>query len=349
MDSITSKEVVAGDILLYHGDNLISKLIRFFDGTEVNHAGICIGEGRVGEALAQGLTVNNIDGRIQVPEYIIVRRLKTNPGTMQPVTDKAEYYLDIGNRYAFEQILLLTFLGLSRKLQVNPYLKWLLRRLLDEAADWLTSNGDRQPMICSEFVYRCYNEALPAEHDPYSLNIEPFPAVVSGRTRGGRTSTNAAPLNNIHRDSLLAWVDDITSSRNRAASGVLLRSVGEDTTKRIAPKLSAEEKRMSSMPLDDLIRSYLNETRKPATRSLEMEASLRSPEMLNSIEKFSGALYSITKSPAESGKRRLTRGIEDPVLANLSHLLKTAADFVTPGDLFKCIDLYSVGQLSPKT
>jgi hypothetical protein len=349
MDPITAKEAVAGDILLYHGDSLISKLIRFFDGTEVNHAGICIGEGRVGEALAKGLTRNNIDGGIHGPEYIIMRRLKTNPGTLQPVIDKAEYYLNIGNRYAYEQILLLAFLGLSRKLRVNPYLKWLLRKLLDQAADWLTGNGDRQPMICSEFVYRCYNEALPTEHDPYSLNIEPFPVVVPGRTRGARATTRAAPHSNIHRDSLLAWVGDITASRNEAAAGALLRSIRE-TPARTAPKLTAEEKRMSALPLDDLINNYLNQTRRPATRSLELEATLRSPEILRSIEKFGGALYSTANKPAaRSGKRQPSRGIEGQVTANLANLVKTAADFVTPGDLFKCIDLYSVGEITPKT
>ena len=55
MDTITSNEAVTGDILLFHGDSLVSKLIRFFDGTEVNHAAICIGENKLAEAQAQGL------------------------------------------------------------------------------------------------------------------------------------------------------------------------------------------------------------------------------------------------------------------------------------------------------
>jgi hypothetical protein len=349
MDPISVNEVVAGDILLYHGDGLISKLIRFWDGTEVNHAAICIGNGKTGEAQAKGLSRSTIDAGLKSPEYVIVRRLKSIPDTMQPVVDKAEYYLDIGNRYAYEQILLLGFLGISRKLRANTCLKWLLRKLLDQAADWLTANGDKQPMICSEYVYRCYDEALPAEHDPYTLNIDPLPVAAAGGTRGVRSTTRPAPNNNIHRDSLLAWVDEITSSRDRAAFSSLLRSIREAPTRKTIRPLSAEEKKISSMPLDDLIDQYLQETRKPITRSLAQDASLRSPEMLASIEKFGAALYAADKPTPASEKRRLRRGPEDQVADHLSHLLKTAADFVTPGDLLKCIDLDSIGKIMPKT
>jgi hypothetical protein len=345
MDRITVKETVAGDVLLYHGNSLLSKLIRFFDGTVVNHAAICIGEGRLGEAQAKGLAQTDIEGKIKKPEYIIVRRLKVATGTMQPVIDKAEYYLNVGNRYAFAQIVLLAFLGLSRKLQVNNYLTWLLRKILDEAADWITANGDKQPMICSEFVYRCYDEALPAEHDLYSLNIEKLPT--KGRTRKTRAMTEAVRRYNIQRDSLLDWVGDMMANREEAVFSARLGHAGERGIKRAA-RLSREDEKMSSMPLDDLISHYLEETRKPARRSLRLPASLRSPEMLASIEKFSGALYATAKKPSSKlGKRRSTRGIDDQVTAGLSHLLKTAADFVTPGDLLKCVDLYNVGRISP--
>lgn len=349
MDTIKSDEVLPGDILLYHGDALISKLIRFFDGTEVNHAAVCIGADTIGEAQAAGLARSSM-GSLRSPDYAIVRRLKTNPGTMQPVVDKAEYYLNSKNKYAFDQILLLAFLALSRKLQVNPYLKWVLRKLLDNAADWLTKNGDKQPMICSEYVYRCYDEALPTEQDPYSLNIEPFPIAGPGRTRGGRALARATPRSNIHRDSLLAWVSDITTSSDRSASGEMLRSIREPAPRGIARRLSAAEKKMSAMPLDDLIDSYLKETRKPPARSLEMEASLRTPEILGSIEKFGEALYLTQKKPNAAARKMLqNRGVEDQVTANLANLLKTTADFVTPGDLYKCIDLYDVGQILPGT
>jgi len=349
MEIISSKEVIKGDILLYHGKSPVSKLIRFFDGTEVNHAAVCIGEGQVGEALAQGLVRNAIEGQIKNGEYIVVRRLKNNPETMQPVVDKAEYYLAIGNNYAFNQILLLAFLGLSRKLQVNVYVKWLLRKILDQAADWLTTNGEKQPMICSEFVYRCYNEALPTEQDPYSLNIEPFPTTTAGSRRGIKETARKVTANNIHRDSLLAWVGGTLADRTSPAAETLVRSLKETGPKSLAASQNAEEKKLASLPLDDLITKYLDETRKPGRRSLTSEASLRSPDVLRSIEKFGAALHQTLpkakKKPASTGKRGLTGNAE---VENLSVLVKTAADFVTPGDLLKCIDLFNVGQIEQK-
>ncbi len=103
------------------------------------------------------------------------------------------------------------------------------------------------------------------------------------------------------------------------------------------------------MTIDDLIGHYLDESRKPATRSLELEASLRSPEMLSSIANFSRALGKSRKAGRTRPNRSRAIGAgEDQTTADLSNLVKTAADFVTPGDLLKCIDLYDVGQVGPR-
>ena len=75
---------------------------------------------------------------------------------------------------------------------------------------------------------------------------------------------------------------------------------------------------------------------------------MRGPEILASIEKLGAALYYAAKPPAASAKRRLTRNTEDVTADHVSHLLKTAEDFVTPGDLLKCIDLNSIGDIIPK-
>jgi hypothetical protein len=347
--NVTAKEVKVGDVLLFHGDALISKLIRFFDGTDVNHAAICIGTSKIGEAQAKGLATSTIDAGLKSPEYIIVRRLKAVPDTMQPVVDRAEYYLNIGNRYAYAQILLLAFLGITRKLAVNPYLKWLLRKVLDNAADWLTSNGDRQPMICSEYVYRCYDEAWSEQRDAYSINIEPFPSVSSGRTRGVRALAGPLPRRNIQRESLAAWVEKINAGRGTAANTALLRSIREAPSRGVSRSLSTEERKMASMPLDDLIDGYLNEARKPVTRSLVQKETLRTPEILAGIEKFSGALHSAAKPAAISRKLQTGRSAEEQAAENLSFLLKAVPDFITPGDLLKCADLSSIGQISPES
>ena len=349
MEKITKKEIIAGDIILYHGNSLLAKLIQFFDGTEMNHAAIFLGEGMVGEALAGGLTKQTLDKSIKDDEYVIIRRLKTDPGTMEPVANKAEDYLSIGNRYGYEQIFLLAFLGLTRKLHVNQYLEWLLRKILDKAADWLMKQGDRQPMICSEFAYRCYDEALPVAHDPYSLDIDPFPGTIQGDISGMKSFPTAVRKRNFHRDSLLAWTEDVLTTRSRSASNVLLRSLEKGTVKLARKKLSADEKKIAAMPLNALAKNYLEEARKPMARSRSLEASIRSPELLGTISKFSEALFRTTKAqrPKALKSKGLMRG-ETQVPEALDNLFKTAADFVTPGDLYGCKDLYTVGSIAPE-
>lgn len=342
MDTLNKTEVMPGDIVLYHGDSLLAKLIQFFDGTEMNHAAIYLGEGMVGEALAGGLKRRTLEESLSDDEYVLVRRLKTDPGTIDPVVNKARDYLAIGNRYGFEQIFLLAFLGLTRKLQVNPFLGWLLRKIFDQAAAWLMDQGHKQPMICSEFAYRCYDEALPVAHDPYALDIAPFPAPFSEGPPGVK-SFPAAFLNpNVHRDSLLAWTEDVTTRRSRSGSNVLLHSIPKT-------KLSAEERKIAAMPLETLAKNYLEEAKKPLAGSRSLEASLRSPEMLGDIYRFSQALWASNRGQGTKAvkPKKTVRG-DSEVPEALENLFQTAADFVTPGDLYGCHDLFSVGRMVPE-
>lgn len=338
MNTMGMQELSAGDIILYHSNSLLANLIQFFDGTEVNHASVCIGDGKVVEAVGAGIKCNTIRGSIRDAEYVIVRRMKTDPGTMQPVVDKANWYLQIGNRYGYEQLVLLAILGLTRKLQVNNYLSWLLRKIFDQAADILMKQGDRQPMICSEFVYRCYDEALPVAHDPYCLDIALFPGLMRDAIKGVRGSKKAPESGNIHRDSLLVWACNFAGSRS-FLSDFLSQSSG----KRSQRALSAEEKRMAKMSIDDLASNYLKEVKKPKTRSLELEASLRSPQLLQSIYEFSKSFYAVT---AVGNTATAPRSLEKDIPSVLDHLLRTVADFVTPGDLYKCDNLSSIGRIS---
>ena len=345
MDVITKNDFAAGDVVLYHGTAVISRLIRLFDGTEVNHAAVYLGDGTLGEAIGKGLSRQTVPTSLAQSEYVIVRRLKTDPGTMLPVLDKATTYLANGNRYGYEQIVLLAFLGLTRKLAVNGTLRWLLRKLFDEASSWLMQHGDRQPMICSEFVYRCYDEARPAAHDPYALDINPFPASIGTGAPGSRAM---APVSGkVHRDSLLAWTAGVMTDRSRSAANVLARTFEAGAKKKRV--LSAAERKMAALSLDELGDRYLEELkRKPEAkaRAFEQEAAIRDTEMLAGVRKFSEAWYraTVTARPRalESWSARAAKG-ETPTA--LDHLLRTAADFVTPGDLYTCGNLFSVGKI----
>jgi hypothetical protein len=339
MDTIEITDLQDGDVMLYHGNSWLAKAIRFFDGQEVNHAGLYVGGLKVDEALAGGLTERGLQESIKDDEFIIIKRLKSHPGTMTPVLDKAKAYITNGNRYGYEQIVLLAFLALTRKLHVNRYLKWLLRKVLDDAADLLMAQGERQPMICSEFVYRCYDEALPTSTDPYSLEINPLTV----KTRISGKKPPQAPL---QRDSLLAWAVDVTTPKKGATSELMISFEGLRGKKPSLPE-APEEKRLASMSLDDLIEQYLLEAKKPPQRSaLDTEASIRNAEMLESIRKFSEAYYQASlKKGTKAAGQPAVKGEAEDVQSVLTHMLETVADFVTPGDLLNCRSLYNAGKI----
>jgi hypothetical protein len=174
-------ELEAGDILLYRSDTWTAKAIRLLDGTEVSHAGLYLGGGFVGEALAvgehAGLGTQPLADSMAGCDWVAVRRLGTTAPTMEPVMGTARRYLDQGNDYAYGQILLLAMICATRKLDLsNPLLRRIVYAAINNAAAfvrWMQSGG-KQPMICSEFVYRSYDEAIfPDKDDSYTIEIEP--------------------------------------------------------------------------------------------------------------------------------------------------------------------------------
>lgn len=341
MNCVRNIGMLDADVILYHGDSWVAKAIRFFDSSEVNHASLYLGGKKVGEALPNGLTERKFLESIKENEYVIIRRLKSYPGTMNPVLKNAKNYLAIGNRYGFEQIVLLAFLGLTRKLMVNVYLQWLLRKVLDEAADVLMKKGKRQPMICSEFVYRCYDEALPAS--TYTLDINSLPVkAMTGFVKVSKTiklPTRAG----MHSDSLLAWAADIKMGSKKTA---FLK--GPKT--RMSARMGFREEKLAAMPKDELIKNYLQETetKKFIDSTLDMEASLRSAEMLASINNFIKAYYAVSaKKTNRAPEPRRVKLMVGEVFPELAHILDTVANFVTPGDLYKCNNLYHVGKITP--
>jgi hypothetical protein len=347
MERLDPKDLLPGDVLLYHGRSLLARLIRFFDGTEVNHAALFLGKGKVGEALARGLTRQTLKKSMGDDAYVVVRRLKTLPETMEPVVRKGEAYLDLGNRYAFDQLLLLAFLGLTRKLPVNPYLKGLLRKIFDRAASWLTAQGQRQPMICSEFVYRCYDEALPTTQDPYSLEICPLPRDYPGGTP--KTFPGRSRPGTLHRDSLLLWAETVYGQSRRKGGDILFPERGKKAAKALSGTSAAEERKAADLTLEDLAERYLGAVKTPVPQARTLEASLRSPEMLEAISRFLSAWYQAFPPAREKKKIRGKRSAKEVDWGEaLKRFLETTADFVTPGDLLHCQDLFSVGSLHPK-
>lgn len=311
-------QLIPGDVLLYRGRGLVSDAIRFIDRSEVSHAGLFLGrfgdKGRsVGEAVREGLIRRELPKSVEHAEWVEVRRLKDPPATLDPVLARAAHYLERGERYAFEQILLLAFLCITRNLAGSSALGRLLRVTLDAAAEFLLQLADagREPMLCSEFVYRCYREALPGALDVLERVAKAREAAV-GTMRG------------IRRGSALALL--IGGQTERAAQeGIGL----PETARGLSPIDPAE--------VDEAIRDYFSDLQTRAPRAARID--LASPELRPSFERFSAALALASRwtgSEAPSRSEAMTA------------LVDAAADFVTPGDLQRSRSLAWCGKMKTK-
>ncbi|GHE12554.1 hypothetical protein [Streptomyces alanosinicus] len=163
-------KVKPGDIVLSRGTGWISQAICLLDGSEVSHAALALEADRVAEAVGEGLRTINGDEVMKDHDLMVARTLAA-PADMAPVIGVGNTYLRRGAKYAHQQVVLLAVLCVSRRIPLPRGGKQMVRTVLDQAAAAVNTMLERgqQPMICSEFVYRCYSEAQP--HAPYTLRI----------------------------------------------------------------------------------------------------------------------------------------------------------------------------------
>jgi len=349
MDALSVSDLAAGDILLYRVTdsikNLHSALIRKLDGTEVSHAGLFMG-GCVAEALAvgehAGLGTQPLTDSIAGCDWIAVRRLQNAPGDMQPVLGTAQMYLDQGNRYAYGQILLLAMVCSTRKLNLsNPLLRRIVYSAINNAAALVRrmQSGGKQPMICSEFVYRDYDEAMPDKVDPYTIEIEPlWQAAARPRLLGRRRrAEKAVPAGHIHPESLLGQL--------QAETGDLCRAIG--TTKALA----AAPAETSEAALDAMIATYLGEESGTVPKTAAVAAAgpeVTMPDLRDAVGAFAESLHDATDAGRKLGRGAFAAPSAGVCATPADTLLEISADFVTPGDLWRSGSLVTIGELRPE-
>jgi hypothetical protein len=316
-------QLMPGDVLLYRSKGSISDAIRVIDRSEVSHAGLFLGryEGKgrtVGESIREGVMRRELPKSIEHAEWVESRQLKEPPANLDPVLERAEYYLKQGDHYAFEQILLLAFLCITRNLTGSSVLGRLIRETLDAASAFLLRlfNTGREPMICSEFVFRCYGEALPGLIDVLARS--------PGVLRFGERAVPIGKNGGIHRGSALSLLLEKHGARLSEGNVDLagpLTVAGSDDVSRV----------------EQLIEAYFHDLQKQAPRIARID--LMSPDLQPSFERFAASLF--------LARRRPDKG-ELPRAAVLGNLFDVAADFVTPGDLQRSKSLAFIGKLDRK-
>jgi hypothetical protein len=172
-NKVLPNQLQPGDVLLFHGTGFISEMIRLFDGSQYSHAAFYSGQ-KVVEAIGSGITSRPLAESVSGAKYVDVCRFISKDGhrlgdagyAAQPVLNTAGQFVAKADRYAYEQLVLLAALAGSRRIPVVsdiPFLRWILRNILDNAAEIISEivAAGKEPMICSELVYRCYTESGP--------------------------------------------------------------------------------------------------------------------------------------------------------------------------------------------
>lgn len=341
--SISADSLVAGDVLLYRANSPISWMIRKLDGTPVSHAALYMGRDRVAEALMKpGLIERSIGESVAGCDWVDVRRLCEDQTPMDPVLGIANEYLAQGNRYAYEQILLLAGICLTRKFDTdNPLLRRIVHRAMRHAADILDRlhAENKEPMICSEFVFLCYDRAKPGMDDPYSIEIR---SRLDGGSRrrfstfrrrwalrtGKTTPTTAGP----HPMSLLGMLEG-RGQRTRGVEAVDLPAEASiDASVKILNELIDEYRRMGDEGW-------------PAKGEAVCDTpGISTDELLDEASRLANRLRDAVLRRGDVDSRRFGDKRELAIEEAAGSVL---SDFVTPGDLFTSRSLVSVGRIHP--
>ncbi|RLV10445.1 hypothetical protein CTZ27_04415 [Streptomyces griseocarneus] len=165
------EQLKPGDVVLTRGTEAISRAICLMDASEVSHAALAVDGDTLAEAVGEGLRTIPYAKALDGHDLLVGRSLAA-PADMAPVLDVARRYLDGKISYAHQQIVLLAVLCVTRRVPLPLGGRRLVRTVLDQAAAAVNALAEcgRQPMICSEFVYRCHYEARPSA--PYALRVD---------------------------------------------------------------------------------------------------------------------------------------------------------------------------------
>ncbi|MCF2528874.1 hypothetical protein [Yinghuangia soli] len=293
-----------GDIVLSRGTGWISRAICLLDDSPVSHALLAHRHGRLAETVGQGLQTVTFDEAREGHDLILARTLAT-PADPEPVLAVADVHLERGARYAHQQIVLLAVLCLTRRAALGPGAHGMIRSVLDQAAAALNSMAERgqHPMICSEFVYRCYHEARPEA--PYVLKI------------GTDDAHDGAP-------TLLQWAG---TQPNLDAVAAPARLVGFDPAK-------------AETALSPLIAAFSAAAGRPGLASAVVPPDTDTDGgLLASIGAFGAALHR-TRTPRQEQDATRPPTVQQAVEAiRTTH---AAPDFVTPGDLARTTSLTEI-------
>jgi hypothetical protein len=208
-------DLLPGDVLLHMGTGELSKLIAWVGDSAYSHAAMVITGGQLLEAAASGVRHAGLAERTRMTanfHYIdVFRPLRPKPqdtATLAALIAAGDVYL--GRPYPMTSLLTLGVIcAVRNKVPGDAALRAALRMALD-----LVVKNDDSQVVCSELVYRAFDEA--ATRPPNGLRL-PLTS----------TPPSPTPLPRIDIAALMAeCLDDYRRSRGNAA---LAATAADDT------------------------------------------------------------------------------------------------------------------------
>jgi len=318
------------DILLFRGKrgSLISKAIKFLTNSKVSHAALVYesSEKLIEESL-EGVRIFDIEQHPDRSNTIYVMRRISTEDSMQPVLDAAKIYLEESEPFALYNLFLLGMLLLYKKFTPDTPKKEAMCEIFRELAAGIIEYINEQkyrgklPMVCSQFVYQCYEDA----GGGYGLTIED--GVLS------RAAISGAGELNMLDQAIYRFENDKSGefrSFVEANAGIALRAEEPQSEEDLAREL------MKTFKRHKVVR----------TEGLDEKLALE-------IAKFGQAVYAATQVTSIKDEDLLNYllnciGKESPT--GLSFLKEREAYFVAPGDLLPphCINVEKVGKIKGK-
>ena len=200
--AVRPDDLRAGDVLLLRSAGRTAWAVRCFDGAEVDHAALVLGDGRVAEVIDGAPAQRTIEECLASAEHVLARRLK-EAAPMEPVLARATRALR-ETRACGRSEVLLALLACARKHRSTPSVRTAQRACLEAGA---TAVPSPEPLTAAQFVWRCYEDALPEPSDVYTLHLNDLHnlEVVAGVPAEPGAGVARRMGRGVHPQSLLAW------------------------------------------------------------------------------------------------------------------------------------------------
>lgn len=212
---LQTADLVPGDVLLHMGTGELSKLIAWVGDSVYSHAALVIPGNQLIEAAASGVRHAGLAERMRMLQnFHYIDAFRPLRPTARDSAERAALFaaadVYLGRPYPMTSLLTLGIIcAVRNKLPGDASLHAALRMALD-----LVVRNDDSQVVCSELVYRAFEEA--ATRPPHGLRL---PLTT--------TPPSPTPLPRIDIAALmLECLDDYSRSRGRAA---LAESAAADT------------------------------------------------------------------------------------------------------------------------